>query len=620
MIDQEASNACRTALQATYGTLAPGVTYYVLRDGKPFVDASFGAARRSGAADGALSYSADTIVHIASVSKLICGVAVLRLIEDWNEIFPLLRRRPITNSYRYVGPERPEDAGLIASVQRYHRPLTLDTRVYDLMKAYLDHASIARDAAGYPGLGITDMTVRQLLRHVSGMRDGQLKPDKLGLDWSQLIREDDPSGKAFFDLVRFISVLFAEDNAATTEAYSNDGYNVLGALVEFLTGTPFEQWCRKKLFPHKSFNDIARRPVDMARAARYYERQADGSYTAGNHHPDYADFGACGGWYTSASAICLWFDAVMKKRRFGGIGIVSPVRKLEPLGQAVDLHPLNLGHPILKDPRPLFDLGLGFDGGSLDLGYLHGRTKNGGTRVPGRADVPGGHTNCRIVYLEGYGDYSVVAFAQANANLDANPLLEAGLWPLRQWLYDPTPLPDHVVLERPAFNVRGLGRLAVWEDAGAQQTAHDWIEFAVETSALAGVTATRTNLFGTTPYAPGRTANSPAFIHLHGYLRAIEAGTYTLRLSSDDGAMLWLDDILVIDNDRHHGIASATGQCTMTAGGTRALAIDWYNIDSSGALYLEWLRPGATAFEAVPVDNLRQGQLKAPNGPLPLPL
>jgi len=623
MIHVEASEASRAVLRTNYATLSPGVTYYVLRDGKPFVDASFGQARRNGAADGALKYSADTIVHLASVSKFICAVAVMRLIEDWNGIVADLRPTAKPGFYKLAGEKRlPIDDGLIKSVRRHQRQtISLDTRVYDLMKAHLDHAAIANYEMGYPGTGVTDITLRQLLTHTSGIRDGKMFPERLGLTMGQINNENDPSGKAFFDLRRYISVLFSQDTADRVGSYSNDGYNVLGAFVQFLTGTPFEAWCRVKIFPTKAFDDIARRPVDMGRAARYYERDANGNFTVGNHHPDYADFGACGGWYASASALCAWTHAVMSKRSFGGTASASAAtipagagRRLRPLPKVALLR---LGRPILSEPNQLFELGLGFDGGSLDLGYLHGRAKNGGT------GTPGGSTNCRLVYLDGYGSYSVVAFAQANCAVDANPLLEAGLPPLRRWLYDPTPLPDRPVFVQPRFDAPGLSRTAFWEDAGKQQTAQDAVQLTIQPASVPGVTPERTNMFGATPYAPGRSANQPVFVRLSGYLRVAEAGTYRLQLSSDDGAMLWSGETLVIDNDRHQGMASATGQFTATAYAAVPIMIDWYNLSGFGGLYLEWQRPGTSAFEPIPVDAFRQGLLKLPplgDGGRPLPL
>ena len=605
MINKTASDTCRLAIKNTVGHNAPGAVYYVLRDGKPFVDASFGDARRADSPDGLLAYGPDTIVHVASVSKFICAVAVLRLIEDWNEIFAHVAMN-LADQRIYTGPPRTAiDAQLISRVVKSGTALSLDAGVYNLLSSKLDKDVIAAARSAnrnvFPGAGVSSITLRDLLTHTSGLRDNFWDLcGQLGLDGGKLINENAAGGKAIFDLKKVVSVILSQDCAAKVPSYSNDGFNVAGAVVEFLTGVQFEDWCRKKIFPSKAFNDIARRPIDMKRAARYYSTDGKGGFTGGNYHPDYRDFGACGGWYTSASAFCEWVLAVMQSRRFGGIDIIRPVPiNRRPLLQGKKL--VGIGRPIVNAPERLLDLRLGLDG-PLDLGYLRGQAKNGGTGSPGTS------TNARFVYLRGYGNYSVVAFTQANGPLDANPLLESGLPSLRRWLYYPAPLRDDGLPEvSSGFDFTGLDQSAYWDENGTEKTVTRGVEFATEVAT--GDSTGRTNMFGTTPYSAGRSVNSPGFIRLRGFLRGGDGGMTIFRLTSDDGAMLWINDTLLVDNDGAHSPKAIQRNYNLPVQKSVPIMVYWYNISGNGTLFLEWKRPGRAAFEAIPPEQFAQGLL-----------
>jgi CubicO group peptidase (beta-lactamase class C family) len=633
MISQAASAACRAAIEPVVAGKAAGAVYYVLRAGKPLVDASVGKARALGSPDGDLDYGPDTIVHIASMSKFICAVAVLRFVEEWNEIQSQLHFRGIgpqvhpsaVAQWEYRGPPRPFDKGLIRNVELSGQMLALTTPVYDLMEPYLDDDIVGKANAlngHYPGTGVDAITLQGLLTHMSGMRDVlfDLIPH-LQLVEASIINENDPSGVAFFDLKKFTTIVFSRDCEATTGSYSNDGFSVLGAFIEFLSGVQFEDWCREKIFPGKAFDDIARRPVDMARAARYYALDDAGNLTGGAFHPDYRYFGACGGWYTSARVFCEWVQAVMHRRHFGRLSPVQPVSShhlhldhgLEGARQIAEGTLASpFGRPIVRDPDFFFDFWAGFDRAAFDLGYLAGRPKNGGTGVPGTS------TNGAFVYLRGYGDYSIVAFAEANGPLDGAAMLAAGLPPLRPWLYNPGPARDDGTPEvMTVFDEPGLVQVAYWDESGVARNVTRGVAFATASVTIDGITAVRTDLAGTTPYTPGRSLNLQAFICLEGLLQSIEGGTYGFRLSSDDGAMLWIDGKLVIDNDGTHFLRSRTGTAYIPADTRLDLTIYWYNVASVGALYLEWQRPGHPDFEAVPPERLHQGNVRI--RPIPPP-
>jgi hypothetical protein len=70
-----------------------------------------------------------------------------------------------------------------------------------------------------------------------------------------------------------------------------------------------------------------------------------------------------------------------------------------------------------------------------------------------------------------------------------------------------------------------------------------------------------------------------------GYLIAPDAGTYTFSLTSDDGSMLRVDDILVIDNGGNHASETKAGQIELSRG-AHAVAIDYSQ--AGGAYEIEW--------------------------------
>ncbi|MDI6098802.1 ricin-type beta-trefoil lectin domain protein [Actinoplanes sp. NEAU-A12] len=80
-------------------------------------------------------------------------------------------------------------------------------------------------------------------------------------------------------------------------------------------------------------------------------------------------------------------------------------------------------------------------------------------------------------------------------------------------------------------------------------------------------------------------------------------GSYTFRLSSDDGSRLTVDDVVVVDHDGPHGTTAKDGAAELTAG-VHPLRIDHFERDGGQQLTLEWRRPGASAFEVVPSSAL----------------
>ncbi|MEV6110087.1 family 16 glycoside hydrolase [Streptomyces sp. NPDC051940] len=76
-------------------------------------------------------------------------------------------------------------------------------------------------------------------------------------------------------------------------------------------------------------------------------------------------------------------------------------------------------------------------------------------------------------------------------------------------------------------------------------------------------------------------------------------GTYTFRLTSDDGSRLLIDDQLVIDHDGLHGAVPKDGAVALAAG-HHALRIDHFERGGGQQITLAWQPPGAADFALVP--------------------
>jgi Glycoside hydrolase family 44/PA14 domain/Fibronectin type III domain len=89
-----------------------------------------------------------------------------------------------------------------------------------------------------------------------------------------------------------------------------------------------------------------------------------------------------------------------------------------------------------------------------------------------------------------------------------------------------------------------------------------------------------------------------------GQVLAGETGTYTFRTRSDDGVRVWVNGQLLIDHWDDHDPAFDTGTIALRAGLRYDIVIEYHETAGAAVMELEWLRPGASAFEIIPQANL----------------
>jgi hypothetical protein len=104
------------------------------------------------------------------------------------------------------------------------------------------------------------------------------------------------------------------------------------------------------------------------------------------------------------------------------------------------------------------------------------------------------------------------------------------------------------------------------------------------------------------PGFPGVTGRFEWFgVDFHGTVVVQRPGPFSFRLTSDDGAQLYVDDVLVLNNDGLHDVRPAEATVALDAGPHRVRVPYW---DGPGpmALTLEVARPGE-AYEILRVDR-----------------
>ncbi|MCL4220830.1 MAG: alpha-L-fucosidase [Phycisphaerales bacterium] len=86
-----------------------------------------------------------------------------------------------------------------------------------------------------------------------------------------------------------------------------------------------------------------------------------------------------------------------------------------------------------------------------------------------------------------------------------------------------------------------------------------------------------------------------------GVLRIDEPGMYQFMLTSDDGARLYIDGRLVLDNDGLHSPVAVTGVAPLNSGG-HDIRVEWFNKSGGVALELKMTRAGGAL---APIDPAR---------------
>ncbi|WP_139924590.1 serine hydrolase [Hymenobacter sp. DG01] len=184
----------------------PGASVAISRQGKLVYARGFGYADLAKTQP----MTPATLLRVASVSKPVTSVAVMKLMEEGK----------LSLQHKVFGPEGYLNAP-------YYTGVITDPRIYDI-------------------------TVRQLLEHTAGWNrdagvDGFNSSDPIDfpLHVAQVMQVPNPVGDS--TLVRYLLSRGLNFSPGTRFAYSNIGYLVLGKIIEKITGQRYEAWVRSNI-------------------------------------------------------------------------------------------------------------------------------------------------------------------------------------------------------------------------------------------------------------------------------------------------------------------------------------------------------------------------------------
>jgi N-acyl-D-amino-acid deacylase len=179
----------------------PGGAVAVLRDGKLIYARGFGYAD----VENKTPVQPDALFRLASVSKPITGVAIMKLVEEGK--------------------------------------LTLDDRV----APFIAHLTPAQGATVDPRW--EQVTIRQLLNHTGGW-----DRDKPNGGFDPMFRPaiaaaavNAPAPASAETVIRYMKGLPLDFNPGEKHVYSNFGYAILGRVIERLSGLPYEEYVRTRV-------------------------------------------------------------------------------------------------------------------------------------------------------------------------------------------------------------------------------------------------------------------------------------------------------------------------------------------------------------------------------------
>jgi len=90
----------------------------------------------------------------------------------------------------------------------------------------------------------------------------------------------------------------------------------------------------------------------------------------------------------------------------------------------------------------------------------------------------------------------------------------------------------------------------------------------------------------------GEAGDTEAFSYtFEGYLKVPATGVYTMYLKSNDGALLYIDDELVVDNDMFHRTQERSMRIGLKAG-YHKIKVDYFQMGGRKALEVSWEGPG----------------------------
>jgi hypothetical protein len=107
-----------------------------------------------------------------------------------------------------------------------------------------------------------------------------------------------------------------------------------------------------------------------------------------------------------------------------------------------------------------------------------------------------------------------------------------------------------------------------------------------------------------------RTQEDFFFFEFTGYLYIRNAGSYTFRLTSDEGSRLTLDNVMILDHDGLHSSSSKTSAAVTLSVGAHLINVRYFEYTGSQSLTVRYRGPdtgGGNSYSTIPNSALRSG-------------
>ena len=166
------------------------------------------------------------------------------------------------------------------------------------------------------------VTIRHLLTHTSGFTYGFFEPEPVR---SLYAAADLEGSSSLADLVRRAAKLPLKHQPGDAFAYGVS-IDIIGALVEKLTGQPFAQAVAERVLKPLRMTDTGFTPVDPARLAKYYARDGRGGLAeqprpAALHTPGYSSPG--GGLFSTLGDYARFAQMLLNRGELDGMRVLG---------------------------------------------------------------------------------------------------------------------------------------------------------------------------------------------------------------------------------------------------------------------------------------------------------
>lgn len=276
----------------------PGIVALVARKGKIVFYKSFGKADNQSNRN----LKRDDIFRIASQTKAITSTAIMMLWEEGK--FKL-------------------DDPISKYIPEFNNPQVLKTFQF-------------RDTSYTTTPALSQITIRQLLTHTSGLGYGMIDNDERMKMIYQKAGVTDAFSTAKITIaesVKKLAKLPLHHNPGEKFTYS-EGLDVLGYLVEIVSGMPFDQYLRKHLFDPLGMNDTwfylpSEKSGRLVSVQQKNENGAWSRFPATFYDPDYpikgakSFFSGGGGLSSTAKDYATFLQMYLNGGELNGIRILS---------------------------------------------------------------------------------------------------------------------------------------------------------------------------------------------------------------------------------------------------------------------------------------------------------